>query len=399
MAELEKRMAAKAPSDGRGLFNSNMQQLLPSLREEEYAALKADIGRRGILVPVEVDAATGAILDGHHRFAACWQLGLDPPPVRRVTLNGASPVEYALSVNLIRRQMGQIAWAQAFEALAEARGIRLEKGGDRKSTDTVSIDSAEKLAEELGVAPRTARRRRKLAAELVDEPDLAAKVDSGEMTAKRARRVARERRPKPKAGAPSRTPSSIDLRHGDFREVLQDVGSVDLIFTDPPYPREYLPLWGDLAKFAARALKPNGLLIAYSGQYHLPSVLAALEEHLQYVWLGGLVTPGQHNQVQQRHIRSAMKPLLFFARAGYEPGPWFEDVFVSAGREKEDHPWQQSIGAAKYFIERLTDTGALVVDPFLGSGTGAVAAHELGRRFVGSDVNAGALAGAKRRLS
>jgi len=46
---------------------------------------------------------------------------------------------------------------------------------------------------EIGVPERTARRRLALASDLADHPDLAAKVDNHEMTAKRARRVRRER--------------------------------------------------------------------------------------------------------------------------------------------------------------------------------------------------------------
>lgn len=40
----------------------------------------------------------------------------------------------------------------------------------------------------------------------------------------------------------------MDLRLGDFRTVLADIpdGSVDAIITDPPYPKEYVPLLADL---------------------------------------------------------------------------------------------------------------------------------------------------------
>jgi len=53
---------------------------------------------------------------------------------------------------------------------------------------------------------------------------------------------------------------NIDLRHGDFKEVLADIpdGSVDCIITDPPYPYEFIECWSDLAVFAKRVLKPNG---------------------------------------------------------------------------------------------------------------------------------------------
>ncbi len=42
--------------------------------------------------------------------------------------------------------------------------------------------------------------------------------------------------------------------------------SIDLIFTDPPYNQESVPLYGDLAKLAQRVLKPGGSLITFIGQ-------------------------------------------------------------------------------------------------------------------------------------
>jgi hypothetical protein len=87
------------------------------------------------------------------------------------------------------------------------------------------------------------------------------------------------------------TYAELEIRCGDFREVLQDIepGTVTLILTDPPYPTEYLPLWTDLGKWGAQALCEGGSLIAYCGQSILPDVLNRLNEHLRYwwgVWLG-----------------------------------------------------------------------------------------------------------------
>jgi len=55
----------------------------PPLREEEFNAL------RGCMVPVEVDAESGAVLDGHNRVQICKELGrrfigadIDPAAVR-----------------------------------------------------------------------------------------------------------------------------------------------------------------------------------------------------------------------------------------------------------------------------------------------------------------------------
>ena len=49
---------------------------------------------------------------------------------------------------------------------------------------------------------------------------------------------------------------------GDARHLALDIpdGSIDLIFTDPPYSKKYLPLYGWLAFMAERILKPGGFL-------------------------------------------------------------------------------------------------------------------------------------------
>src|SRR5690606_41006181 len=96
---------------------------------------------------------------------------------------------------------------------------------------------------------------------------------------KRAERIAREhqaaqRRAQPVE--PATVVGDVDIRHGDFRQVLNDIepGTVDAIITDPPYPGEYVDLFTDLSHLAARILKPSGVLVAMCGQYYLPDYIA-----------------------------------------------------------------------------------------------------------------------------
>ncbi len=80
-------------------------QLLPDLTAEEFAALKADIADRGVLVPVEYDES-GHILDGHHRVRACTELGIAEWP--RITRSGMTEVEkraHVRALNLHRRHL------------------------------------------------------------------------------------------------------------------------------------------------------------------------------------------------------------------------------------------------------------------------------------------------------
>jgi len=377
------------------------ENVMPPLSEQEYAALKASIEKNGVLVPIEIDEGTGELLDGHHRQKICAELGIEPPIKFRTFASDRDRTDHALTLNLMRRPRGPISWAASFKKLAENRGVKLGRGkGDPTGkTATVAV-----LADEVGVKERTARYRMNLAEELKDAPDLALKVDAGEMEAKRALRVKREResRQRTENQPPVREieVGGADIRHCDFRDLDLPENSVDLVFTDPPYPAEYLPLWRDLSHFAATCLKPGGLLVAYTGQYHLPAVIEGLGENLDYLWAGALITPGQHNQVQRRKVRSAAKPLLFYRRHDSDATcNWIDDAFISEAREKGDHAWQQSLGAALYYIEKLTEQGAIVVDPFLGSGTTAVAAKKLGRSFIGCDLDESALSDVKRRLA
>ena len=58
-------------------------ELIPPMRSGEYAVLVADIGERGIAVPLDVNSR-GEVLDGRHRLRAAGELGLESVPVRVV---------------------------------------------------------------------------------------------------------------------------------------------------------------------------------------------------------------------------------------------------------------------------------------------------------------------------
>lgn len=49
------------------------------------------------------------------------------------------------------------------------------------------------------------------------------------------------------------------------------------------------------------------------------------------------------------------------------------------------HPTQKPVGLFQYLISTYTDPGDTVLDPVIGSGTTAVACHNLGRKFIGME--------------
>jgi N6-adenosine-specific RNA methylase IME4/ParB-like chromosome segregation protein Spo0J len=88
--------------------NANMKyQVMPALGIEDYEALKSDIARRGVLIPVEYDER-GNVLDGHHRLQACKELGLTEwPKFIRKGLSEEEKRQHARQLNLARRHLNQ----------------------------------------------------------------------------------------------------------------------------------------------------------------------------------------------------------------------------------------------------------------------------------------------------
>ena len=181
--------------------------------------------------------------------------------------------------------------------------------------------------------------------------------------------------------------NDIEIRKGDFKKVLADIKDIDAIITDPPYPKEFIQCYSDLSKYASEHLKEKGFLAAYSGQYNLPEVINRLSEHLTYVWTFCLYHAGKTQLVNGVNIMCGWKPVLIFSRGCKKMKFSVYDVLISEAREKESHEWQQNKDAIKPLIEVFTKPGELIVDPFAGSGSFGISANELGRRFIGAELN------------
>jgi site-specific DNA-methyltransferase (adenine-specific) len=192
----------------------------------------------------------------------------------------------------------------------------------------------------------------------------------------------------------------IQIRHGDFQEVLKDIpdNSVQLILTDPIYAKENLSDWSDLSLFASRVLKQGKVLACYCSTNILAESIKRLSEHLQYVWTFAVTYPACRMTHYPFRIHEFWKPVLLFSKGKYEPDHWIDDVIKGGGLIKEFHQWEQPVAEALYLIDNLSYPNDLIVDCFLGSGTVAIAAKKLNRRFIGSDKDINAVNTARSRL-
>lgn len=178
------------------------------------------------------------------------------------------------------------------------------------------------------------------------------------------------------------------IRRGDFRTVLADVPaeSVPLILTDPPYPAEYLPLWSDLAAFAARVLVPGGSLLAYSGQGNLPEVLDRIRAHLRYWWVLAVVHEYGSQNLPGKFVTIGWKPIVWFVKGGRRDTRYVVDQLDGSAPRRTMQDWAQGQQELLPLIRILTRPDELIIDPFAGSGTVGYAALTAGRRFLGAEL-------------
>lgn len=206
---------------------------------------------------------------------------------------------------------------------------------------------------------------------------------------------------------PKRFKGRFTLHCGDLAEAGAKVAdnSVDWIITDPPYPKEYLPVYKDLGAFAARVLKPGGSLVAMNGQSYLPEIMGLLAGHgdLRYHWMLAYLTPGgQAVQIWDRKVNTFWKPLLWYMKGEQnKKADWIGDSTKSEvnDNDKRFHDWGQSESGMADIVERFTFPNQVICDPFVGGGTTAVVALQMNRKFIGIDNDAKQISATKNRIA
>ena len=85
---------------------------------------------------------------------------------------------------------------------------------------------------------------------------------------------------------------------------------------------------------------------------------------------------------------------------GKNPGDVWADVFPLQGNatENKDYQTQKPESLLDRIIKSCTNTQDLVLDCFVGSGTAVSVAQKLGRRWIGADINKGAIQTTSKRL-
>jgi DNA methylase len=390
--------------------------IFPLMAGAELDTLAADIHQHGLREPITL--LDGKILDGRNRHLACLKAGVE---AYFENFEGNDPLGFVLSRNLHRRHLDESQRAMVAAKIANLPAHRPNKKSVNLLTSQISQAQAAGM---LKVSTRSVG----YAAEVQNKgvPELAKMVEAGALkvsaagaiarqseseqrrlvalspdeivqTANRIKRDRTKRRIEDRrqciakrASACANSTPSYRLYNKSCQQAAQiiEANSVDYIITDPPYPKEYLPVYDDLAALAARALRPGGSLLCMSPTIYLPQVITSLGKHLRYNTTIAYLMPGGNAQLFPQRIFQGWKPILWLVKGDYK-GDWVPDV-VKAKRDpntKTFHHWGQSEDGFRALMRPFVKPGDLVVDPFLGGGTTGVVALELGATFIGFDTD------------
>lgn len=108
-----------------------------------------------------------------------------------------------------------------------------------------------------------------------------------------------------------------------------------------------------------------------------------------------------YNEQTAERMKHIHKGVMVDLDRGTPMTDWWTDIKVPTGpmnQEKNGYPTQKPEKLLERVIKACSNPGDLVFDCFMGSGTTQAVAMKLGRRFIGADINLGAIQTTTKRL-
>lgn len=236
---------------------------------------------------------------------------------------------------------------------------------------------------------------------------------------------------------------SSRLENADAFELMATLedGSVDAVITDPPYGTtdnawDTAPDWAALTKELRRVLKPHGVACIFAQVPVTIDLISAAWDWFRYelIWvkntplgfLNSAFMPLRKHEVinvfcdgvksstyNPQMIRGGTTPrapsfkhnetsnyskMKGFYDSGGNGDAWPSDVLFYDRDANGWHPTQKPVNLLRWLVRTYTNPGELVLDPYAGSASTAIACIREERDFVGSERDAGYHAKASERI-
>ena len=191
------------------------------------------------------------------------------------------------------------------------------------------------------------------------------------------------------------------LYHGDCLSIMPHLEPVDLCFADPPY---YVGFKYEEKDTQMDVIEPAELYKVVMNMSHLFLITPGMKEYPKWacfepLWQYGWFKPGSTRRSKLKGFNT-WEPVLIF---GEISKPVWQDAIRLPDVSNHikggcGHPCPKPIALLLSLIEDFSSDGETILDPFLGSGTTAVACERLNRRWIGIEIEEKYCAIAKQRI-
>ena len=197
------------------------------------------------------------------------------------------------------------------------------------------------------------------------------------------------------------------LHNKDCAEVIPALSGKEKVISDPPYGISYSPKQNSSKAWGAKNFvgdvvvtgdnKPfdptpllNFQVVVLCGANHFADKLPSSSEWIIWDKREGM-TSNDFADCELIWTNGTGVARLFRHL-------WSGAIRASEKGIERVHPTQKPIALMRYLIERYTQPDDIVFDPYMGSGTTGVAALQLGRKFIGCEIDPKYFAVAESRI-
>lgn len=186
----------------------------------------------------------------------------------------------------------------------------------------------------------------------------------------------------------------VRLILGDCREILPTLGKIDAVVTDPPYGIGFVHSGkgGKLARSTSfggvaiagddRPFEPEEFLcfprVVLFGANHFAHRLPSSANWLIWDKRDGVCSNDQADcEIAWSNAKGPARIIRHL---------WNGMLKASERGEIRVHPTQKPVAVMEWVLRQATEQADMILDPFMGSGTTGVAAVNLGRKFIGIEI-------------
>ncbi len=177
--------------------------------------------------------------------------------------------------------------------------------------------------------------------------------------------------------------------------------SVDIVFTSPPYNRkrndkyefyddqivDYYAFLKEVVEQSIRVSRGNVYLNIMKNYYNKSDVFKLIGEFSDKIFDIFIWEKSNPLPASGKSITNAYEFIIVFGNSLKSNTTYTKNhITTSVAQMRKNHKAMMHPKVAEFFIEKFTQEGDVIYDPFMGCGTTAIVSKKLDRHYIGSEV-------------